>query len=274
MKHLTKFLALGAFCTLLAGLTSCNEEPEYAQTVIEDFGKKDLTALTIGETFSPVLSSDEKTGLTWTSADESIASVSAEGVITGVAKGKTTITAKDTNGNSIAEIKVIVLNNQFILAENGKQISSFSLDSCMDAWTLKEETGLETGNFYHVLMCYRKSISSNGHGWFLYPAEESGFACEIPLLIEHALSDEYIPIKAGTYKIDLDWDFDYKYMNTEYEYDDDWIYLFQGSWYQKFMIDIKKSCEKYSFKLTGKDVYGRDWFLAYNGKIFGQYSGY
>lgn len=54
---------------------------------------KASTVLTIGQSFTLVLSNENQLPVTYTSSDESVATISAEGVITLVAAGKTVLTA-------------------------------------------------------------------------------------------------------------------------------------------------------------------------------------
>lgn len=58
--------------------------------------------------------------ITWTSADESIATVSAEGVVEAVKAGKTTVTAKTSNPEVSATCDVYVLQGEEVKVENGK----------------------------------------------------------------------------------------------------------------------------------------------------------
>ena len=79
-------------------------ELDTASDVSEDLtvDKSEVT-VAVGETDKVTASTD----VTWSSADSSIATVSPDGTITGVAAGETTITATDANGNTV-DVKVTV----------------------------------------------------------------------------------------------------------------------------------------------------------------------
>ncbi|MBP5319227.1 MAG: Ig-like domain-containing protein [Paludibacteraceae bacterium] len=273
MKHLTKFLALGAFCTLLAGLTSCNEEPEYAQTVLTA-PQKGTVMLAVGDTYSLVTIASEKNNMTWTSDKEDVATVSAEGLITAVGKGKAVISAQ-LGGETVASLNVQVFkSNCFVVLEKGKVVGTLPLDSCIDAWYLHRRLSETKGEYYHVLQPYSKTLASNGWGNLSYKETEAGIKLEIPLLLEHNLQDmdDYTPLKAGTYSIMTGWDFDFIYRYTEMDHNDTWTYAwpYDGT-SPKIPFELKKDGSTYSFSYSGTDEFGRSIFFSYKGKIVGQY---
>ena len=266
-------IRIGLAIALLTSLAACNEEPEYATTVIKDLGKE-VKVLFVNETFSPVASAAEISNLSWESSNESVATVSEDGVITAVGKGKAVIKAIDSENKTISETTIVVVHNQFAIINNGKLVTTFNLDSCMDAWCLSSQVSETEGMYYHILKCYTKSLSSDGYGGINWSGNEKQFLIEIPLLFKHELSDEYTPLNTGSYDIYIGWDFDYIFKHTDLEYDGDWINAWQYTTYGNYpeiLLNVKKNGEKYSFTLTREDEYGRQYFLAYNGKIFEQY---
>jgi uncharacterized protein YjdB len=74
--------------------------------------------LEVGKTFQLVATVSpedaENKAVTWASADASIASVDANGLVTAVAKGETTITVTTVDGGKTASAKIVVVEPQAI----------------------------------------------------------------------------------------------------------------------------------------------------------------
>ncbi len=103
-------MALGAMYELYPELTPDSSEAAEDLTV-----DKDSIEIEVGDTDTI---KPNKTDVTFTSNDESIATVDKNGVVTGVAKGETTITVKDSDGNTV-EVTVTVTEEATTLPTDG-----------------------------------------------------------------------------------------------------------------------------------------------------------
>ena len=96
----------------------------YGYGLLEDgsyiyFPKEDRTVFVgFTEKFEPTVQNIETTpSFTWTSSDESIATVAADGTVTGVARGTVTITATDANSSWVASY-VLTVEPAVVAADN------------------------------------------------------------------------------------------------------------------------------------------------------------
>lgn len=78
-----------------------------------EVGLKEAESIQLKATVYPTNATDKT--IVWTSADESIARVSSEGVITGVAPGRTTITAKTNDGGLTKVIDIVIISNDYFI---------------------------------------------------------------------------------------------------------------------------------------------------------------
>ncbi|MBP5319229.1 MAG: Ig-like domain-containing protein [Paludibacteraceae bacterium] len=268
MNKAFKLGAIGLLCGLLGALTACNEEPEYAQSVVKTIDKNGIV-LVAGETYSAAVAGGEN--LTWTSDKEAVAAVSAEGLVTAVGPGKATI--KALNGETeVLSVKVQVLaKSSFTLFENGKVLLSVAIDSCMDAWYDIDQYDGDDYYVMHNLLFYTKTISSDGAGWVIFPDNDGktvGAVVEIPLSFVQPFYGEYPGLPAGQYRIQHDsYDFDYKFVNAnDVEGNWDWVYAY-WNYSTNYYLDLQKTGDNYSVKYTGVDDYKRQWQLLYSGKM-------
>lgn len=263
MKHLTKFLALGAFCTLLAGLTSCNEEPEYATTILKE-SKSDIT-LYVGDSYSLVVDAAETNDLTWASDKEDIVSVE-NGVLTAKKPGKATITATNAANQTALTAKVIVRSGYFKLYEDKNLLFTMPLDSCIDFYFFDENT------IIHECVLFHRSNTLSDDSWD-WNGEEEGIYVEFGFRSDVEHNGEYIAPEAGTYDLDLgNWYFDYKCFFVEgtelYQstWDTEWYDLFQ-SYEEDLTIKIEKKGNIYTVKRKGTDVRGYNFEFYYSGPM-------
>lgn len=105
---LTTFL-LPVFCiAVVMGTFGCSPSEEGAAPARGPGGPPSgipgpsATTVEVGKTTTIALpESADAASVTWESSDESVATVSASGEVTGVAAGKTVITAKDKDGETV-----------------------------------------------------------------------------------------------------------------------------------------------------------------------------
>ena len=114
------------------------------------------------EKFEPTVQNPATTpSFTWTSSDESIATVAADGTVTGVARGTVTITATDANSSWVAsyELKVepAVVAADHIEVWNGSSDAivgsiKWSGDQYKPAYTMTFDSGMEynDANYNHI----------------------------------------------------------------------------------------------------------------------------
>lgn len=89
--------------------------------------------------------------VTWTSADENIAMVSASGVVVGLAEGTTTITAEATDGSGVkatCEVQVIPVKVKSITLNYDTYALSEGESIVLEATVLPENAGNKTLNWY------------------------------------------------------------------------------------------------------------------------------
>lgn len=116
----------------------------------------------IGVTYTPADASDKV--LTWASSDETVATVSSTGEVTGVAVGTCNVTATKTiSGNTIVRTcAVTVLNNQ---AEHlGNSSDPFSVNDAVNVakgifTTVKGGTAVNLDNYYYVEGYITKTVN-------------------------------------------------------------------------------------------------------------------
>ena len=263
MKHLTKILSLGAFCTLLAGLTSCNEEPEYATTILKQ-SKSDIN-LYVGDSFSLVVDAAETNDLTWASDKEDVVSVD-KGVLTAKKSGKATITATNAANQTVFTAKVIVHLGYFKLYEGKNLLFTMPLDSCIDFYFFEENA------IIHQCVLFPRSITMSDDSWD-WNEKEEGIYVEFGFRSDVEHNGEYIAPEAGTYYLDLgNWYFDYEcyfVQGTELHqttWDGDWYNLFQGD-EEDLTIKIEKKGNIYTVKRKGTDERGYNCEFYYSGPM-------
>lgn len=96
----------------------------------------------INVTFNPVNTTDK--ALTWTSTDETVAQVDADGTITAIAAGNATIKAASTNNSAItAECTVTVTSSTKLLVEQAAFETAFgaSYEGTLNGFVTKNDTG-------------------------------------------------------------------------------------------------------------------------------------
>ena len=130
------------------------------------------TAMTdIGGTVSPSVtftpSYASETGLTWSSSNTKVATVDAEGKVTGVAQGTATITAKSTAVNGLqASCKVTVLGENKVSVNGAAAVTyaTGALASVLSAagtvTSLSWESGLIAGDDINAISEHRSTIES------------------------------------------------------------------------------------------------------------------
>jgi uncharacterized protein (TIGR02145 family) len=108
-----------AVCLLLTVLSCDSNNPANSTTPVPVTGVtiiKNSTLVLIGATEQLVAaiqpSNSTNKSVTWTSANSSVAAVSASGLVTGLSVGITTVTVRTTDGNFTAQCNVTVANNQ------------------------------------------------------------------------------------------------------------------------------------------------------------------
>ena len=273
MKHVSKLLALSALCTLLTGLTSCNEEPEYAQTVLTDLSSEGLT-LFAGETYNLVVSAPEANNLSWASSNTKVATVE-NGTVTALADGKTNITASDANGNQLLTVKLTVYGNCLVVYENGKELHRFKLGAAVDYWWESEQISEDQHLFRHDIYLLSKDyVDEAGNVDWSYTA--SGVVLEINMNTTAAWNGDYdtfIGINSGEYEFYDSDEFHYTFYHTDYEDNETEFPLFglglKGPECPK--IKVEKNGKKYTFKLKGTNSQGREFFIHYSGTLFAFY---
>ncbi len=100
------------------------------------------TTTTLTPTFAPVTASEQ--AVTWTSSNPSIATVNAQGVVTGLEVGNVTITATSLDGAKTST-SLVTINNLTTLAVNLLSFKAFTNESTVSlTWNVNNET-----NFSH-----------------------------------------------------------------------------------------------------------------------------
>lgn len=126
-----KFFALFTILLSISLITtySCKKEKDKSVSVTEVGLNKTSTTLIEGETETlvatvmPENATDK--GVVWESGNESVATVSQEGLVTAVGEGKATITVKTNDGGFSASCEVTV--NKKVIAVTGVKLSAASM---------------------------------------------------------------------------------------------------------------------------------------------------
>ena len=146
--------------------TACIYFPDEVRMVYVGFDEK----------FEPTIQNIETTpSFTWTSSDESVATVAADGTVTGVARGTATITATDANSGWVASYVLTVepatIAADYVEEWNGESDAivgsiRWSGDSYKPAYTMTFDSGMAYDAAHYNEIYGTPGNDENGKAWY------------------------------------------------------------------------------------------------------------
>lgn len=131
--------------------------------------KEDIIRIKIGETYAIKVSQTNKEKLTWSSLDDSIATVDSEGKVTAQSNGITTVTA--SAGSKHVHVGVVVGGNEGYVDSDGTYVQVFDGESDITEITVgvkgggKEDITVKTGDTFQLRAYTNPSDSQDPITW-------------------------------------------------------------------------------------------------------------